>query len=119
MRKAPSLIGGDFAGELDCVEKNKVGASARLGRNRWSWWDFSRAKLFWALLEMAFSSSEGLGKMLALKVRRKAGPGGEETGVNSFGPGGDNWAKSSAVQIQNQVSLGCHCISIERSRFDR
>jgi hypothetical protein len=37
VRKAPSLIGGDFAGELDCVEKYKVGASARFGRNCWSW----------------------------------------------------------------------------------
>jgi hypothetical protein len=54
---------------------------------------------------MAFGSGERLGKMLSDEVAGETWPGGEETGVNGFGPSRWDWAAGRLVVVLDNVPL--------------
>ena len=52
---------------------------------------------------MALGGSDGLGQVFAYEVRCEAGPSSKIAGVYGLFPGGDNGAKTGAVQIKDHI----------------
>ena len=52
---------------------------------------------------MALGGGNGHGKVLAYESHGEAGPGSKISGIDGLCPGGDNGAKTGAVQIKNHI----------------
>jgi hypothetical protein len=61
---------------------------------------------------MALGSGKGLGKMLSDEVAGETWPGGEETGVDGFGPRRWCWAAGRLVVVLDDVTLSLQFVDV-------
>ena len=68
---------------------------------------------------MCLGGSNGLGQVLTYKGRGEAGPSTKIAGVDGIFPGGDNGAKTGAVQIKDHILENFHFVGAVDMRLQK
>jgi hypothetical protein len=111
-----SLVAVGLASDLDDLHEYIIGAGFGLaGCCCWDWHgrgNCGGANVLALLAKVSFCSGYRLDEVLADEVDREAGPGGEESRVDSFEPSGWDWAEAGVVQVVDNVLLDDEFVDI-------